>query len=82
MFTPISLSDIPGKTRYKLCKVQKDVMDFYESGIEAAEVNIDGYKDAHIASNTYRVAAKRMRVAVVPLARQGRLFLIRGFDNG
>lgn len=46
MFTPISLSDIPGRPSYKPCKVQKDVMDFYESGVEAAEVNIDGYKDA------------------------------------
>lgn len=77
MLKQIEVSDIPGKSTMKLCKVQQEVMGFWESGWPAAEVTIEGYKNEKSACAAYRAAIKTCKVGVTAMTRDGRLFLIR-----
>ena len=77
MIKQISISDIPGR----LCKynntVTMELMEFYNSDWEACEVNLAKYKNAHSASGSFKNAIKKSGVSVVPVVRDGRLFLVR-----
>lgn len=77
MFTEIKLSDIPGRKTKFNNKVAKDVIDFFESTMSAAEVNIAKYKDVASARSSYRQAIKASNVGVAVITRENRLFLIR-----
>ncbi len=74
----IEINDIPGRA-YKDCKVQKDIFEFVKSEWPACEVDISGYKNAESARQAYKSSADRLGIAIIPLSRNGRLFLIR--DN-
>lgn len=71
MITEAKITDIPG--RFTRCNndVMRDVMQFHESEWSAAVVDIKNYKNAASAYGAYKTAAKRLRVAVVPISRGG-----------
>jgi len=77
MFTEIKLSDLPGRKSKFNNEVAKDVMDFFESNMSAAEVNITKYKNAASAKSSYDQAIKASNVGVAVITRENRLFLIR-----
>jgi hypothetical protein len=73
----IEIHDIPGRA-YKDCKVQKDIFEFVKSEWPACEVDISCYKNAESARQAYKSSADHLGVAIIPMSRNGRLFLIRG----
>lgn len=77
MITETKITDIPGRSSKHNNDVMRDVMQFHESEWSAAEVDIKNYKNVASAYGAYKTAAKRLRVAVVPISRGGKLFLVR-----
>ena len=80
MITEAKIHDIPGRLTKYNNDVMRDVMKFHESEWSAAEVDIKKYKNSASAYSAYKTAIKRLRVAVVPISRGGKLFLIRNGD--
>ena len=80
MITKTEIDAIPGR-KYST-KVMRDIEQFHESDWSAAEVNIEGYTNASSAYSAYKSAIERMRVAITPICRRGRLYLIRSGSNG
>ena len=80
MITETKIHDIPGRLTKYNNDVMRDVMQFHESEWSAAEVDIKKYKNSASAYNAYKTAIKRLRVAVVPISRGSKLFLIRNGD--
>ena len=79
MITEITIDAIPGR-KYST-KIMRDIMQFHESDWSAAEVSIEGYANVTSAYSAYKQAVERMRVAVTPICRRGRLYLIRSGDT-
>jgi hypothetical protein len=79
MITETTIDAIPGR-KYST-KVMRDVDQFHKSDWAAAEVNIDGYTNITSAYSAYKQAIERMRVAVTPICRRGKLYLIRSGDT-
>ena len=59
-------------------KLVKEVLDFYQSGWSAAEVDISGYSSVRSANTAYRQAIRAAKIDVVLCERKGRLYLMRG----
>lgn len=77
MITQTTIDAIPGRASTFNNDVMRDVMQFHESNWSAAEVDIKKYKNCSSAYGAYKTAAKRMRVAVVPISRGVKLYLVR-----
>lgn len=77
MITETKITDIPGRSIRRNTAVMHDVMQFHESEWSAAEVDIKKYKNVASAYGTYKTDAKRLKVAVLPISRGGKLFLVR-----
>ncbi len=78
MICKIDTTSIPGRRGCGFNnEVTKDVLDFYKSEWEAAEVNIGKYKNLKSATQAYRSAIDNAKVGVQAVTREGRLFLIR-----
>lgn len=71
MITEARIEVIPGRLSKYNNAVMRDVMQFHESEWSAAEVDIKNYKNVASAYGAYKTAAKRLRVAVVPITRGG-----------
>lgn len=80
MITETTIDAIPG--REYSTKVMRDIMQFHESDWRAAEVNIDRYVSVTSAYISYKKAIERMRVAVKPILRNGKLYLIHSEAAG
>lgn len=80
MITETKIDAIPGR-KYST-KVMRDIMQFHESDWSAAEVSIEGYTNVTSAYSAYKQAIGRMRVAVTPICRRGRLYLIHSEAAG
>lgn len=80
MITETTIDAIPG-LKYST-KIVRDIMQFHESDWSAAEVNIDGYANVTSAYISYKKAIERMRVAVKPICRNGKLYLIHSEAAG
>ena len=74
----------PG-TMYKLCKWQKVIMDFIDSGMDCARLYFD--EEDKIPKHSYSIAlainraAKRLRVAMFAKTIDGKTYLFRGQDE-
>lgn len=78
MIKEVKLEEVKGRNFYSPCKIQKDILDFQNSGWAAAEVDMSDYKDAGYAQTAYRKCAKKLGIHnVVCSSRKGRLYLIR-----
>lgn len=71
----VEMREIP--SHYRLAKIQKDVMAFYDSGWDAAKVNAEGYKNAASAYSAYKTTIKRLRVNCTVMVRGNSLYLLR-----
>lgn len=78
MIKEIKANEIPGRKAPFNNMVMNEVKEFHENGWEACEVDTAHYKTAHSAYAAYHNAIKRLRVGVIALERNGRLFLVRG----
>ena len=77
MFKEIKISSIPNNKVSKNGTPLKDVWEFYNLGIEAAEVDTSGYKTALSAWASYHNAVKNAGISVQVMLRKERVFLIR-----
>lgn len=78
MIRKVEVKDIPGRACGFNNMVSQEVMEFHNSDWDACEVNIGKYKSSHSATAAYRTAIERLKVNVIALERNGRLFLVRG----
>ena len=77
MIKQIEKRDIPGRRSKFNNQVERDIIEFFDSGWEACEVATDKYKSLLSAYNSYRVTAKRLNIGVGVFSREGRLFLAK-----
>lgn len=77
MIKQVLLSDIPFRSKYKVCSIQKDILDFIYSDWPACEVDATAYKTPVSVRNAYAVAIKRLRVGVTVVQRGERVFMIK-----
>ena len=78
---PVDLKDIPMLSmRYAHCKAMKTIEEFMRSEHEAVQLKYDTKEYASAASvqSTYGKAIKKLHVDCVVLARQGKVYLIKG----
>ena len=75
MITKTTIDAIPGRTINT--KVMREIMEFHKSDWDAAEVDTDKYVSVSSAYTSYKAAVARLRVAVTPMCRCGKLYLIR-----
>lgn len=78
MITQIELKDIPGRNCHFNNAISQEILQFHGSDWSAAEVNIGKYKTTHSAGAAYRNAVKTLKVNVLVIEREGRLFLLKG----
>ena len=71
MITEAKIEAIPGRASKYNNDVMRDVMQFHKSEWSAAVVDTKKYKSTGSAYSAYKMAAKRLRVAVMPTTRGG-----------
>lgn len=79
MFTEIKVNDIPKKNNKKTGVYADEIRAFIESGMEAAEVNIENMEEVNKIYMRYKVNADRIG-GVNVIRRKSKVYLIR-IDN-
>ena len=77
MIRKIDISEVPRRTTNWNNVLTQELREFVDSDWSAAEVDISKYRNAESARQAYKTAAVRAKLPVLPMARGGRLFLVR-----
>lgn len=78
---PVDLKDIPMLfMRHAHCKVIRTIEEFMKSEHEAVQLKYDTEEYSSVASvqSTYKKAIRKLHIDCVVLARQGKVYLIKG----
>ena len=78
---PVDLKDIPMLyMRHAHCKAMRIVEEFMRSEHEAVQLKYDAKEYASVDSvrSTYQKAIRKLHVDCVVMARQGKVYLIKG----
>ncbi len=78
MIQKIEINEIPGRRTSYNNDVATEVEQFHKSDWAACEVNAAKYKSVHSATAAYRQAIKNLKLDIIAIEREGRLFLVRG----
>lgn len=67
------------KVSYRLCKNQRIINEFVESGLDCAKIEGWTHKNAYIAQRGFTMTTRRMHLedTVMAASQKGEVFLIR-----
>ena len=78
MFKEVKIESIPTDGRSNNASPKENILDFYKSGIMAAEVvDISHYKTPENARSSYASFLRRTKIPVIVILRWNRLFMVR-----